>query len=189
MPMDIIKMEVDILGNENNNENEQMKQDHQQEKPMSFIMMVIVTGLIGGIFWSGLSYLAYVFNFTEIRPNVILEPWTIGDWKNQWLGTVISIFLIGILSIGIALVYYAILRKFKSMLVGIGYGIGLFLLVFFVLNPIFPSIRPFGELERNTIITSICFYVLYGVFIGYSISYEDSENRNQDHKNSEATTS
>ncbi|RSK53394.1 YqhR family membrane protein [Bacillus canaveralius] len=152
-------------------------EQNQQEKPMSFIAMVILTGFFGGILWSGLAYIAYLFNFTNIRPNIILEPWALGDWKGQWLGTIISIIMIGIISIAAALLYYAVLRRFRSMWVGIGYGIVLFGLVFFILNPIFPGIRPFAELNRNTIITSICFYVLYGVFVGYSISYEEDELR------------
>ncbi|PLR84468.1 hypothetical protein CVD25_04520 [Bacillus canaveralius] len=152
-------------------------EQNQQEKTMSFIAMVILTGFFGGILWSGLAYIAYLFNFTNIRPNIILEPWALGDWKGQWLGTIISIIMIGIISIAAALLYYAVLRRFRSMWVGIGYGIVLFGLVFFILNPIFPGIRPFAELNRNTIITSICFYVLYGVFVGYSISYEENELR------------
>lgn len=154
---------------------EKQLEQNQREKPMSFITMVIVTGLIGGIFWSGLGYLAYVFNLTEIRPNVILEPWLIGTWKEGGLGTVISIVMIGIISIVVSFIYYAALRRFPSIWVGGVFGIVLFLLVFFVLNPIFPGINPFRELERNTIITSLCFYILYGVFVGYSISYEESE--------------
>ncbi|KQL20434.1 YqhR family membrane protein [Cytobacillus solani] len=154
---------------------EKQLEQNQREKPMSFITLVIVTGLIGGILWSGLGYLAYVFNLTGIRPNVILEPWTIGDWKEGWLGTVISIVMIGGISIVPAFIYYIFLRRFPSIWVGAGYGIGLFIVVFFILNPIFPGIDPFNELERNTIFTSVCFYILYGVFVGYSISYEESE--------------
>jgi hypothetical protein len=150
-------------------------EQNQQEKPMSFMTIVVLTGLIGGILWSGLGYLAYVFNFTEIRPNIVLEPWALGEWKKQWLGTVISITFIGIMSIGAALIYYALLRKFNHILVGIGYGIAIFLLVFLVLNPIFPGMEPIGELKRNTLVTSICLYVLYGTFVGYSISYEYQE--------------
>lgn len=150
-------------------------EQNQKEKPMSFLTMVVLTGLIGGILWSGLGYLAYVFNFTEIRPNIVLEPWALGDWKKQWLGTVISIVVIGVLSIAAALIYYAILKKVKNMFAGIGFGIALFLLVFLVLNPIFPGMEPIGELKRNTIITSVCLYILYGVFVGYSISYEYQE--------------
>jgi hypothetical protein len=44
-----------------------------------------------------------------------------------------------------------------------------------VLNPIFPGIPPFRKMEFNTLITTACFYVLYGTFIGYTISYEEHE--------------
>jgi Zn-dependent protease with chaperone function len=160
-------------------DNQQKLEQNQREKPMSFIAMVFWTGLIGGILWSSLAYLAHIFSFTEIHPNVILEPWAIGDWKKGWLGTVISILLIGMISVGAAFIYYVALRKFKSIWVGAAYGIILFLLVFFVLNPIFPGISPLGELKRDTIITSVCFYILFGVFVGYSISYEENELHNQ----------
>jgi hypothetical protein len=155
-------------------ENNKLEQD-QREKPMSLIGLTVITGLFGGVFWSSIAYIAYLFHFTEISPNVILEPWTIGHWKEGWLGTVISIVIIGMLSIGAALIYYFTLRKFSRMYVSVGYGLALFFLVFLVLNPIFPGIAPFTELERNTIVTSICFYILFGVFIGYTISYEESE--------------
>ncbi|MBY0122426.1 YqhR family membrane protein [Bacillus sp. S/N-304-OC-R1] len=167
---------------------EKNAEQHQNNQPMSFMTMVILTGLIGGIFWSGLAYLAYVVNLTEIHPKVIMEPWTVGDWKDSWLGTVISILFIGVISIVSALIYYALLRRFPSIWVGIFYGIVLFLLVFFVLNPIFPGISPVHELDRNTIITSICFYVLYGVFVGYSISYEESEINYKKKREKEASS-
>ncbi|WP_053364708.1 YqhR family membrane protein [Bacillus sp. FJAT-27251] len=170
------------MGEDNGKKLEQ----NQHEKPMSFISMVIITGLVGGILWSSLALLAYVFNFTEIRPNVILEPWALGDWKKGWIGTVFSILSIGLISIGAAFVYYAFLRKFDSLWVGALYGVALFLLVFYVLNPIFPGIKPFLELSRNTLITSACFYVLFGVFIGYSISFEETERSGKRNQREEA---
>jgi hypothetical protein len=165
----------------------QLEQD-QREKPMSFITMTVITGLFGGIFWSALAYLAYVFHFTEIRPNVILEPWALGKWKEQWLGTVISIIAIGLFSIGAALIYYAAMKKIKSIWAGAAFGLVLFFLVFYVLNPIFPGIKPFWDLSKNTIITSACFYILYGVFVGYSISYEQNEIQNKEKKQREVNT-
>ena len=160
----------------------------QREKPFSFIGTVVVTGLVGGIFWSAIAFLAYFLNFTEIHPNVIIEPWTIGKWKEGWLGTVFSILLMGGLAILAALLYYVSLRRFKGMWIGIVYGIVLFLLVFFVLNPIFPGINPFVELKRNTIVTSICLYILFGVFVGYSISYEEDEIQKRKKKEGELSS-
>ncbi|MGA9225531.1 MAG: YqhR family membrane protein [Mesobacillus sp.] len=166
-------------------ENHENLEQNQREKPMSFLTLTIITGLFGGVFWSALAYLAYIFNFTEIRPNVILEPWALGKWKEQWLGTVISIIAIGLFSIGAALVYYSAMRKIKSIWAGAAFGLVLFLLVFYVLNPIFPGIKPFWDLSRNTLITSACFYILYGVFVGYSISYEEQEIRSREKKHKE----
>ncbi|WP_071395724.1 YqhR family membrane protein [Bacillus tuaregi] len=156
---------------------EKLSREEMKEKPMSFMTLVVLTGLIGGIIFACLGYLAYIFSFTEIPPRVILEPWALGDWKKGWLGTVIAIILIGVLSIVAALLYYATLRKFNNIWVGIAYGIVLFLLVFFVLNPIFPGIRPINKIDLNTIITSICLYSLFGLFVGYTISYEENEIR------------
>ncbi len=151
------------------------KREKLKEQPMSFMTLVILTGFIGGLLLSSLAYLAYIFDFTSISPRIILDPWALGDWKKTWLGIVISIIFIGAISIIAALIYYGLLRKFKSMWVGIAYGLVLFLLVFFVLNPIFPGIPPFNKLNLNTLVTSICFYILFGLFVGYTISYEESE--------------
>ncbi|MEY2192437.1 YqhR family membrane protein [Neobacillus sp. BF23-41] len=148
-------------------------------KPMSFSVMVFWTGLFGGLFWGLIGFIASYLSFTEIRPNVILEPWALGHWKYEWLGTVISIILIGICSVVAAFIYYAVLRKFTGFWFGLGYGIILFLVVFFILNPLFPSIKPFFDLKRDTIITSICIYIVYGIFIGYSINYEYQNNNEQ----------
>ena len=74
------------------------------------------------------------------------------------------------------------------MWVGIAYGLLLFLLVFFIFNPIFPGIPSFNELKLNTLITSICLYALFGLFIGYTISYEEMEIKHKKAKEEEAPT-
>ncbi|EDL62790.1 YqhR family membrane protein [Bacillus sp. SG-1] len=157
-------------------------EQNKQEKPLSFIGMVIATGFSGGILWSGIAYICYMFSFTKLEPNIILEPWAVGNWKETWLGILISIVGYGLISIGVALVYYALLRKLKSMWVGVGYGIALMLGVFVILNPLFPSMKGLTETDYNTLITLACIYILYGVFIGYSISYEENELRHQHEK-------
>jgi len=150
-------------------------EQNKKEEHMSVMGKSIVTGFIGGVFWSTLAYLAYILNFTEISPNLILQPFALGDWKQGVIGNIISIIIIGLISIGAALVYYAILRRFDGMWLGIVYGGALWLLVFFVLNPIFPNVETVFELTRGTIVTTLCLYILYGVFIGYSISFDYKE--------------
>lgn len=73
--------------------------------------------------------------------------------------------------------YRLVLQKINKIWAGVGFGLGLWLIVFYVLNPIFPGLKSVQNLDLNTIITSICLYVLYGTFIGYSISYEYAEQQ------------
>ena len=141
-------------------------------KPMSSTALVFWTGLFGGIFWGTIGYICSIFGLTEIRPNAILEPGALGDWKNEWLGTLISIVFMGVFSIVAAFVYYGVLKKWNGVWVGLIFGLVIFFLIFFILNPLFPSIKPLFDLSRDTIITSVCLYLMYGLFIGYSISYE-----------------
>jgi hypothetical protein len=166
------KKTADEQNNEKDNPN---LEQNKKEKPVSQIGKVITIGFIGGVFWSLLAYLATVLNFTEVSPNLLLQPFALGDWKEGPIGNFISIVLIGIISIGAALVYYAVLKRFTSMWVGIVFGALLWGLVFFLLNPIFPNLKTVFELPRATIITTVCLYILYGVFVGYSISFDYNE--------------
>jgi hypothetical protein len=156
-------------------ENKEQLEQNQKEQPMSPIVRAIITGIAGGFLWSLLGYLAYLFSFTSLAPAIVLDPWAIGDWKDGVLGQFVGIFIIALLSIGVALLYYALLKKFSSFWASVGFGVGIWVVVFYLLNPIFSSMSPVKELSSDTIITTICLYILYGVFIGFSISFEHNE--------------
>ncbi|MBD1378810.1 hypothetical protein IC621_01080 [Bacillus sp. IB182487] len=150
-------------------------EQNKQEQPISFLGRVMVTGFFGGILWSLFGYIAYIFNFSEVSPNLLLQPFILGSWKDGTLGNFVSIVLIGVLGVGAAIAYYAVLKRFNKLWIGIGYGIALWGLVYFVLNPIFPDLKTVMELKRETIVTTVCLYILFGVFVGYSISFEYNE--------------
>ncbi|WP_121662745.1 YqhR family membrane protein [Metabacillus litoralis] len=163
------------------NDDEQKLEDNpkleqnKKEEPMSTVGKTITTGFVGGVFWSLLAYFSYILNFTEISPNLILQPFALGDWKDRTLGHLISIVILGLVSIGVALAYFAILKRFKSLWIGVAFGGALWALVFFVLNPIFPNLDTVFELPRGTVVTTLCLYILYGAFVGYSISFDYNE--------------
>ncbi len=161
-------------------EDDKELQQNQREEPMSTGTRTAITGLFGGVFWSLIGYICYLFNFSKIPPNVLLEPWAIGDWKEGVLSQFISVFILGLVSILVAFSYFSMLKKYNQIWVGLFFGLALWGIVFFILNPIFPGIPPIKELDLNTIVTSVCLFILYGVFIGYSISFEKAELNIQD---------
>ncbi|MDV2685131.1 YqhR family membrane protein [Alkalihalophilus lindianensis] len=153
---------------------EQLEQ-HEAEQQMSFPTKVVLIGFFGGLIWSLVGYFAFYFNFIRVGPALVFMPWAFGGWKETHLGQWLGVLVIAILSIGVAFLYKAILQKVLSVWAGLGFGLILWGLVFYVLNPFFPGLKSVQNLDSNTIVTSICLYLLYGVFIGYSVSYEYAE--------------
>ncbi|WP_096434700.1 YqhR family membrane protein [Alteribacter populi] len=151
------------------------KEQSKSEQSMSFSSSVAATGFFGGLFWSFIGYLTFVFNFSRIGPALVLMPWALPDWKNGWLGQVVGILAIGVLSIGIAFLYRLIFVKINKLWPGVVFGFLLWTLVFGLFNPMFPGLKPLQQMDINTKVTTLCLYILYGAFIGYSVSYEYHE--------------
>jgi len=160
-------------GNERSPNGDQSK----QEKPFSQITNVALIGFIGGLFWSALGQLAYYFSFTEIGPKVIISGWASDRWRDGVLGGVVTIVLCGLLSIIVALIYYALLRKVNNLLICMLFGVGIWAIVHMAFIPFFPNLMPIKSMNMNTLVTTLCIYILYGVFIGISISFDESERK------------
>lgn len=132
-------------------------------------------GFIGGIFWGLIGYIAYLLNFISFGPSFLLMPWALGIWKYTETGHWLGILVIGIMSIGIAFIYRALLAKVNKFWPGLVYGGILWILTFLLLYPLYEHAKNVVKLDLNSTITSLSIYVLYGLFIGYSISYEYHE--------------
>ncbi|SDY55903.1 Conserved membrane protein YqhR [Evansella caseinilytica] len=147
----------------------------KKESSMSFNATVALIGFFGGLIWSFVGYIAFYLNFTRVGPALALMPWALGDWKNGWLGQLVGMLFIAVVSIGAAFLYRLIFAKINQPWPGMLYGLILWLIIFGLFRPMFPGLKPLTALDANTIITNICLYIVYGLFIGYSISYEYHE--------------
>lgn len=149
-----------------------------QDGPGTLLARALVIGFIGGVTWSIFGVTLYYFNFSEVAPKTyLLRSWLRADWTDGWLGDVVSILLVGILSVLVALIYYGLLKKANFLWVACLFGIVLWFIVFIVAKPIFPNVYPVSDLHTNTIVSTACLYILYGAFIGYSISYDYHDTR------------
>ncbi|WP_029270014.1 YqhR family membrane protein [Virgibacillus alimentarius] len=152
---------------EKNNE-----QDYQKSS-ISVLGKALINGFFGGIFWSIIGVVMYYFNFAEIAPKTfLLRSWTKAQWTTGWLGEVVSIFMVGVLSILVAVIYYGLFKKINSMWIGVVYGLIVWGIVFYILEPIFSTVPELTEFNQDTIVSTICLFILYGLFIGYSISFD-----------------
>lgn len=152
------------------------KKDVHTEKTGVRIMAI---GLWGGFLWSAMGFIAYYLNFAKYGPALILAPWALGKWKNGLYGQLVGVAVITLLSIGVAFLYKLLLIKVKNIWISVGFGMTLWVLVFYIIQPWIPGLKPVLHLGLNTISTSLCLYILYGLFIGYSVSFDlEIENSN-----------
>ncbi|TFJ93697.1 YqhR family membrane protein [Lentibacillus salicampi] len=154
-------------------ENQDKLEQDKQEEPVSLLSRSLVTGFVGGLLGGFFGIVLFYFNFSEVSPkSYLLRSWLTASWIDSWLGTVLSILMIGVISLLTAFIYYVLFKKINSLMMGIAYGIVMWFIVFYIIQPIFPNIPPLMELSANTIVSTVCLYILYGTFIGYSISYD-----------------
>ncbi len=166
-----------MLSGHNNLEGVRQMTEQSAEKEVHssglLIARAIIIAVAGGIIWSAFFAFLYFFKFTEVAPKTfLLRPWLQAAWTDHWQGHLLSICLSGVISILPALLYYILFKKINSMWAGTGYGIFLWCIVFFLVNPLLDAAKPVAELSIDTTVTTLCIFILYGTFIGYSISYD-----------------
>lgn len=149
------------------------KKTKRVRKEREVFQRAILTGFIGGIFWGSVSIFLYYLNFMEISiRSIVLRSWVTNDWTNGWIGSVVSLLLLAIFSILAAIVYYSLWKRINTMWIGVIYGVILWIIVYYVFLPYIPNLPNLTQLSKETIVTTLSIFIIYGTFIGYSISYD-----------------
>ncbi|WP_345239621.1 YqhR family membrane protein [Pontibacillus salipaludis] len=162
--------------NEEEKQNPELEQN-QKEPPMSVISKSLVTGFVGGVLWSFVGTIAYFFNFSSVSAgSFVIRSFVQNEWSSNWLGELIAILAVGLVSLLIAILYFGLLKNTKGLWPSMAFGVVLWFIVFFLFQPVFSAVPQLGELDSDTIVTSLCLFILYGTFIGYSISYDYQQN-------------
>lgn len=156
-----------------------------QNKLGKSIGRAAVIGVFGGLFWSSIGLVCELLNFSSVGPSLLFAPFPFGSWKDRLSGQFLAIICISVISILLALLYQLTLSKFKSIWLGIGFGLFLWGIVFFALQPWLPGLPSLGRLGWNTMTTTVCLYALYGLFVGYSIAFEIEEKSNPENYSNE----
>ncbi|GAA0350863.1 YqhR family membrane protein [Bacillus horti] len=138
-------------------------------------LYTVTVGFFGGLFASLITYLAHALNFISFGPGVVWQhlPFTQGMKPLMGpLGHGLSILCLSLLSILASSLYYTLFRKLESPWIGIWFGLSLWVLLFLGLNSLISGAMTFQELGFTTNIIFICIFAVYGLFVGYSISYQ-----------------
>lgn len=152
------------------------KKDGTMKKAGKSLGRSAVIGFFGGLIWGFVALICYLLNFTSIGPSLLFSPFPPGAWRNGTGGQFLAVAGISVLSVPFALIYRFTLSRLKSIWAGIGTGVLLWGIVFIALKPWLRGLPVFYRLGWNTCTTTLCLFILYGLFIGYSIAFMIQEN-------------
>lgn len=137
-------------------------------------------GFFAGLIWGGIRVFFYYFQFTKLLPGFLLEPFYphsfLESSQGQYLGWIYFILF----SMVASLIYTALLSKLRGAWIGIAYGCLWWFLLLAVIGPWLEMSPAINQLDLNSILSELCVFVLWGVFIGYSISFEFTDERKRE---------
>lgn len=136
---------------------------------------IIEIGLFSGLFWGIIFLLLFYLNLSEFGPSIVLKIFLSFNWVYKFWGQLGGLALITAVSIGISLLYYIFFKRLEGMLPGIILGGICFLFFTYVSRPFLTTTGSYAEeFGVYTVVAMACIFVLWGITISYSISFESN---------------
>lgn len=147
-----------------------------QTPPLKFCLQV---GTAAGIFWGLIRWLAVSMNLTQVPNAFLLDPWVKRNVLHYGYWQVAGFAAFVLMSIGAAFLYYGLFRQFRGPLPGLLFGVGWWAVFYVGAGPFVGAIPPLRTVGWNSLITDGCLFLMWGLFIGFSIAFEfhDEETR------------
>lgn len=148
--------------------------DYLRTDPLLFTLQI---GFFAGLIWGGMRWLMYEFHFTVVVPSFIIEPFFLHRYLITLQGLVIGWAGFIVFSILTAILYTTMFRHIVGPWLGIIYGFVWWCLLFIIPGPQFGLMIPIWNTTWNTVWTELCLMIVWGLFIGYSISTEFNQEQ------------
>lgn len=145
-----------------------------EQKIHQFVFQkTLITGLSGGFIWSIVWLIMYGLNMVEVNPTLFWDKLFLDTFNFvHWYMYILTIVLYGVLSTILALFYFLCFKKIAHWFMGAVYGIFIWFIFAFMIPTLFYSQNAFTIYSSDTHVGLICLFFLYGLFIGYTISFD-----------------
>lgn len=143
--------------------------DENKTDPVLFSLGI---GFFAGLIWGLFRWLATTFHFTKVNQAFLLDPFVKREVLNGFYWQVSGLAAFIGMSIVAALLYVLILGRLKGPWPGLWMGIAWWAVFYIALGPIIGAVPPIRTIGWNSIITDFCLFMVWGLFIGYSIAFE-----------------
>ncbi|UJF31270.1 YqhR family membrane protein [Paenibacillus hexagrammi] len=137
-------------------------------------------GFFAGLLLGGLKIIEQYFKFTKISIGFLVEPFFKHEFLMTWKGTLIGWGFFTVFSIVAAYIYMITLWKLSGPWWGIGYGAFWWGAIYLLFGPFAGMTYWIHDLDLNSILSDFCLFLVWGLFIGYSIAVEYNDERTRE---------
>jgi len=143
--------------------------EHGRTPPVLFSLKI---GFFAGLIWGLLRWLATGLHFTSVAQAFLLDPFVPRAWLGgfYWQAGGLAAFIA--MSMLAAVVYVALLGKLSGPWPGIGFGAIWWVLAYAWAGPYIGAVPPLNRIGWDSLVTDFCLFLMWGLFIGYSIAFE-----------------
>lgn len=150
---------------------------HRQRKdnrpnPTQPVMFSLKIGFFAGVIWGLVRWLATGLNLTEVTQAFLLDPFVprkvLGGFYWQALGW----FMFIAMSMLAAWIYVLLLGRLQGPWPGLLFGAAWWGAFYALAGPATGAVPPLNTIGWNSMATDFCLFLIWGLFIGYSIAFE-----------------
>jgi hypothetical protein len=145
------------------------RNENAKTSPAAYIVQIgFFAGLIG---WS-VRWTAAAMNFTRVPAAFLADPWVRRSALTSPQGQFAGFALFILMSIAAAFLYFALLKPFRGPVPGLVFGFVWWAALYWGIGPMIGAVPALNQIGANSWITDLCIFLVWGLFIGYSIAYE-----------------
>lgn len=145
-------------------------------KPLPFALYI---GFFAGLLWSCIRMICYYCNFTAEPAAFLIRRWISHDELTTGFGQTIGCLSFILFSMLAATLYMWFFRYLEGPWPGLWYGLGWWGILF-GLGPILGFTIMQTGVGYALAITDFCLFVVWGLFIGYSIAFEFTDESSRE---------
>lgn len=145
-------------------------------KPIPYALKI---GFFAGLIWGGLRLLAYYCHFTYEPAAFLIKMWLAEDQLQTAFGHIVGTISFVIFSMAASFIYIWFFRTLEGPWPGLWYGLGWWGLLF-GLGPILGFTKLSTNVSFTIAATDFCFFIIWGMFIGYSIAFEFTDEASRE---------
>ncbi|MCM3747283.1 YqhR family membrane protein [Paenibacillus pasadenensis] len=154
----------------------------QQTNPWKFCLMI---GFWAGLIWGLVHWLMYTFRFTPVLPGFLAEPFYQHSFLQTNWGHISGVLFFILFSIAAAFLYKILLGRSQGPWAGFIYGLLWWTLLFVAFGPLLGMTQPVNRMGWDGVLSELCLFAVWGVFIGYSIAFEFTDEASREPRREE----